>query len=404
MARPTVPRFLRLTPFGEGEDPDAAPGAFKGPCAARPWSLRRARQNLVGIYLFGLVFLIFPLVDLLTTGGLAERVAGVILVGVIAGMYLVTAWVSDASLWGRWSYLGSFLVVLVSSAFLWGWAFANYGVYVAIMMATLIPWRQARAAISLWGLVLGLVGLISQTWTPIYIAALGVGVALATGGGLESGRMSFRLNRAEQRVSVLAVAAERERIGRDLHDILGHSLTAIAIKSALAVKLVDQNPSAAKQQLAEIEEVSRQALADVRSTTSGFREIRLATEIASARSILQAAGIQARVPSAIEPMSDELSELYGYLVREGVTNVVRHSDATTCTIALGRGQLSVADDGKGFDQAGAGSGLSGLAERVRARGGRFEVAAQPGRGTVIRAVLEPSDDAEPDPAGQVLTR
>ena len=96
------------------------------------------------------------------------------------------------------------------------------------------------------------------------------------------------------RVNTLSVAAERERIGRDLHDILGHSLTAISIKAGLAARLVDLDPAAAKAQIAEIEQVSRQALADVRTTASGMREVRLATEIASARSVPAGRGRSSR--------------------------------------------------------------------------------------------------------------
>jgi two-component system sensor histidine kinase DesK len=318
---------------------------------------------------------------------------------VIAGMYLVTAWMSDTSLSARWSYTGSFVVLLATTGFVWGWSFTNYGVYVAVMMAMLIPWRQSRIAICVWGLILLAIAVGTRDWTPAYIALIGVGIGLATGLGMESGRVRSKLNRAEQRNSVLAVAAERERIGRDLHDILGHSLTAISIKSALAARLVDQDPTAAKLQLGEIEEVARQALADVRATASGFREVRVATEIASARSVLLAAGIEAHVPTAVGPLSNELSELFGFVVREGVTNVVRHSEATTCTITVDAHQVSVTDDGIGFERLGHGSGLGNLADRVAARGGRFVVDSVPGRGTTLRAVMETA--AGPVPAGPV---
>lgn len=387
MGRLSAIRFLNLAPFGEGEDPDAAPGSFKGPCPARPWSLGRAKQNFIWIYAFGLIFLVFAVGDLMDTADRATFVIGMTLLVAIAVLYLVTAWMADTPLFLRWSYIATFLFLIVSTSSVWGWSFTNYGVYVAIMISTLIPWRQSRIALGVWGVLLLGIALISQSWTPAYIALIGVGVGLATGVGMESGRMASRLSRAEQRVSVLAVAAERERIGRDLHDILGHSLTAISIKSALAAKLVDQDPVAAKVQLGEIEEVARQALADVRATASGFREIRVATEVASARSVLLAAGIEARVPSALPPLSDELSELFGFVVREGVTNVVRHSEATSCTVTVDTDRVSVADDGVGFDGPSRGSGLSNLAERVAAHGGRFEVDSAVGRGTVVRALV-----------------
>ena len=117
-----------------------------------------------------------------------------------------------------------FAALLGSTAIVWGWGFANNGVYLAIMLATLIPWRQSRVAIPVLGAILSIIAAISGELTPVYIAVIGVGVGLATAAGIESGRVSCRLAEAEQRVSVLALAAERERIGRDLHDILGHSL------------------------------------------------------------------------------------------------------------------------------------------------------------------------------------
>jgi two-component system sensor histidine kinase DesK len=385
MARLSTTPLFSSAPFAADEDPAAAPAASRNACGARPWTLRRGVQNLVYVYAFGLVFLIFAVADLTDRPG--QATLGAILLGLMAVMYLLSAWVADTSLAARWCYVVAFMLVVGSSSVVWGWQFANYGVYVAVMLAALIPWRQARIAIIAWAVVLVGISWLSHTWTPAYIALIGIGIGLAMGVGLESGRVSSRLRRAEQRVSVLAVAAERERIGRDLHDILGHSLTAISIKSGLAARLVDQDPAAARQQLDEIAEVARQALADVRSTASGFREVRVATELASARSVLLAAGIEAQVPSAVPALSDEVSELFGFVVREAVTNVVRHSDATSCTILVDADAVTVRDDGSGFAGPRAGSGLRNLAERVAAGGGRFEVESTPGAGTVVRVVL-----------------
>jgi two-component system, NarL family, sensor histidine kinase DesK len=213
-------------------------------------------------------------------------------------------------------------------------------------------------------------------------------MGLATAAGMEAGQVQGRLQLAEQRVNTLSVAAERERIGRDLHDILGHSLTAISIKAGLAARLVDIDPTAAKAQIAEIEQVSRQALADVRTTASGMREVRLATEIASARSVLLAAGIESRMPSALPTLPDQVSKLFGYVVREGVTNVVRHSGAGVCTVKLGPTWVEVRDDGRGVAvEADGGCGLTGLRERLEAVGGSLTLTTGESGGTVLRADL-----------------
>jgi two-component system sensor histidine kinase DesK len=280
----------------------------------------------------------------------------------------------------------------VSTALVWGWGFANYGVYVAIVIAALVPWRQSRFAIVGWGLFLVAVWLIGQDIGALFIAVLAVGIGLAMGGGIEGGRITYQLAQSQRRVSTLSVAAERERIGRDLHDILGHSLTAISIKSGLAARLMETDQAAAKAQIAEVESIARQALADVRATASGLTEIRLATELASARSVLLAAGVEAQVPSALPALTDEVSELFGYVVREAVTNVVRHAEAGLCRITVTATEVRVADDGVG--RAGArgnrGNGLHGLSDRVAAAGGTLDIDSRPGAGTVITARLATS--------------
>ncbi len=365
-----------MTDDVDGDGRNLAPSASGGPHAAPPWTWRRGWQNLLWVYLSGLVFLSFSIVDLVS--GEFDRlhtVIGSVQLLLVAAAYVATAWIADVRLAVRTAHVVGFAALMVSTAIVWGWGFANLGVYLAIMVATLIPWRLARAVIPVIGVLLASVTLITGDPTPAFLAVISLGVGLATAAGIESGRVSHRLALAEQRLSVLAVAAERERIGRDLHDILGHSLTAISIKTGLAARLIDQDAAAAKVQLEEIADISRQALADVRSTASGFRQIRVVTEVASAGSVLTAAGITPSLPSAIEPMPDRVSELFGYVVREAVTNVVRHSEATTCRITVDPYAVSVTDDGRGFPTGHRRSGLRGLEERVAAAGGRLEVAS-----------------------------
>jgi two-component system sensor histidine kinase DesK len=259
-------------------------------------------------------------------------------------------------------------------------------------MAALLPWRQARFAILGWGLFVVAVWLITGDTGAVVIAVLSVGIGLAMGGGIEGGRIAYQLERSRQRVELLSLAAERERIGRDLHDILGHSLTAISIKSGLAGRLVEVDPTAARAQIAEVEAIARQALADVRATASGLTEVRLATELASARSVLLAAGVEVQVPTALPPLDDATSELFGYVVREAVTNVVRHAEATLCTVAVTPTEVRIADDGTGRASRSTaartdGHGLRGLGERIAQAGGVLTVDSRPGAGTVITATL-----------------
>lgn len=394
MARPNYPGVFRLEPFEPWEDIDAAPGAYQGDGAAPPFTRQRARQNTMWIYAVGLIFLVFSFGAVfeppVTPIGMAARI---IALSGLAAAYLCTAWVCDLSLALRWCYLAFFVGLLISTSLFMGWGFIYYGIYVMVMLATLIPWRQARLGILVVGLLVIALAMLTREWAAVSIGLTGLFVGFASGGAMEAARLARKLDRSRQRVSVLAVAAERERIGRDLHDILGHSLTAISIKAGLAAKLVARDPTAAEAEIADIAEIARHALGDVRSTASGFREVRVATEVASARSVLLAAGIDAITPSAIEPLPPEVSELFGYVVREAVTNVVRHSDATACTIEVSRQALVVRDDGNGFAPSAerCGSGLRGLRRRVESAGGQLTVESRPAAGTVIRAELRAAD-------------
>jgi two-component system sensor histidine kinase DesK len=390
-------RFWRPVPFDEAEDAYAAPTRYTGNDPAPPWSLRRAWQNGVWIYLVGLPFLLLSVGSITKNDPSGPVLAlRIVLVLTIGAAYVAAAWVADAGLAARWAYVVGFVALLGASASTWQWDFVYYGVYVAIMVATLIPWREARIVVPVWGGVLVLVGLVSGLGAANLIALIATVTALAMGGGIEAGRISARLTRAEQRASALAVVAERERISRDLHDILGHSLTAISIKSELARRLVEADPVRAQEQMAEVVEIARQALGDVRATASAIREIRAATELASARSVLEAAGIEPHLPSAVPTLSNEVSQLFGFVIREAVTNVVRHSDARTCTITVTEERVSVTDDGVGLTSGTGGSGVVGLRRRVEAAGGRLEVDSARGAGTTVTATLTP--DADPRPS------
>lgn len=213
-------------------------------------------------------------------------------------------------------------------------------------------------------------------------------------------RLNLELRRTRDDLAVAAVAAERERIGRDLHDILGHSLTAITVKAGLARRLLGRDDVAAAAEIGDVERLAREALADVRATTSGFREVSLATELAVAGNVLRAAGIAAQLPAAVDDVDPSARVLFGYVVREAVTNVVRHAQARTCTITVGPRSVEIVDDGTGGVVT-PGNGLSGLAERVRAAGGTMTAGPRPGDGFAVLATVPVTTR---DPAVPVLHR
>ena len=189
-------------------------------------------------------------------------------------------------------------------------------------------------------------------------------------------RIAFERNavlyETREEMAQLAVAEERSRFARDLHDILGHSLTVIAIKAELAGALVHVDPERAQREVRDLERLAREALADVRGAVSGLREISLAPELVAARAALAAAGIDSDLPTAVDDVPGELRELFAWAVREGVTNVVRHSGSSRCTVRITDRTLEVLDIGTGSAEVLPGNGITGLRERARRLGARVE--------------------------------
>lgn len=225
--------------------------------------------------------------------------------------------------------------------------------------------------------------------------ALGVGgwiafVGLSVWLGERSSRAQQDAVDAREQRAELAVDLERARMARDLHDILGHSLTVVAVKAQLAGRLVDADPERAKAEIADVERLARDALADVRATVRSFRDLSLPAELAGARRAFEAAEVEADVPGAAEHVRSDLRELFAWVVREGVTNVVRHSGARHASVVLGADSVEIRDDGRGFDDAHrTGSGLLGLDERARQAEATMTIDSTPGRGTVLRVSATP---------------
>lgn len=192
---------------------------------------------------------------------------------------------------------------------------------------------------------------------------------------------------ARAEVARLASEAERTRIARDLHDLLGHSITVIAVKSGLARRLAESGSPRAVEEIAEVEVLSRHILNDVRAAVSGYREVTLAGELARARELLRAAGVVADLPTATDAVDAAHQELFGWAVREGITNVVRHARATRCTVSLSAACVEIRDDGTGTPAPG-GNGLTGLRERMAAAGGTVEAGPAAPGGWRLRVTLD----------------
>jgi two-component system, NarL family, sensor histidine kinase DesK len=224
------------------------------------------------------------------------------------------------------------------------------------------------------------------TVTPVAILVVAV-VSLGV-------RQVFRSNRelAEARVQLARLAAENERfrIARDLHDLLGHSLTTITVKAGLARQLGEADPARSQQEIAEVEELARRSLADVRAAVANYRDVTLAGELATGRELLRAAGISADLPRAVDAVDPSNQELFGWVVREGLTNVVRHAHARSCSVRLSSCSVEIVDDGVGANGGSApGNGLTGLRERVTAAGGVVDAGPVQPKGWRLRVSLAP---------------
>jgi two-component system sensor histidine kinase DesK len=166
-------------------------------------------------------------------------------------------------------------------------------------------------------------------------------------------------------------------------------LTAITVKAALARRLASSDQAGSVREIGEVEELSRQALADVRAAVSNYREVTLAGELARGRELLRAAGVVAELPTATNVIDPSHDQLLGWAVREGITNVARHAHATCCTVTLAPALVEIADDGVG-GAVSCGNGLAGLRERVAAAGGTVEAGPVSPRGWRLRVSLEPA--------------
>ncbi|MDV7198771.1 histidine kinase [Rhodococcus kroppenstedtii] len=275
------------------------------------------------------------------------------------------------------------LVLVVPAA---GDSVLTGSVYIAVFGIITLPGRAGVAVVAGVAAAVEILPRVVDGWTPDNSAAITVvAAAMAAWGVRTLVQRNAQLLEVRRRLADLAVVAERERLARDVHDILGHSLTVVTVKAELAGRLIELDPGRAAAEIADIEALTRQALADVRSTVGGFRHLRLDEEMLGARSALDAAAIELRRIGRVDDVPDHRRELFARVLREAVTNVVRHSGASTCTVDLGRDRISVEDDGvgpvgradntvPGVDHEPAGSGLSGLADLVRDAGGTLTIA------------------------------
>ena len=296
-----------------------------------------------------------------------------------------------------WAWLTVIVVLAVSILAVGGSNFVTALIIASAAVGRISPTPRAAVIGTACCVVAGLgVGLAEGI---NYAGALTIVLVSATGSFLafaanRRNELVFKLRETRAELARMAVAEERLRIARDLHDLLGHSLSLITLKAELAGRVIGADPDRAAKEIAELEAVARRSLGEVRAAVTSYRQPSLTAELAAARQMLTAAGMECRVqaPAPVE-LPPETDALLAWTVREGATNVVRHSGARTVTITITAGSdevtAEVADDGTGpawdagLDSGGGGSGehgsgLTGLTERARRVGA--EISAGEGRG------------------------
>ncbi|GAA4359390.1 sensor histidine kinase [Angustibacter luteus] len=276
-----------------------------------------------------------------------------------------------------WASLFAMAGLLVLAAPAAGSDIGGGTIYIAVLAVMALGGREALAVVAVVAIGSEVVPRLVPGWTADDFFAFQVIVAsLASWGITQVIARNADLLRAREEIGRLAVADERARMARDLHDILGHSLTVITVKAELAGRIAEQEGAElARAEIGDVERLAREALADVRATIGGVRGVTLAGELAGARTALEAAGITAQLPSSVDDVPPAWRELFAWTLREGVTNVVRHSQAERCVVRLTPRAIEVLDDGCGPvpDEHAGGHGLAGLRERAGQQGATMSV-------------------------------
>jgi len=336
----------------------------------------------------GLSYLLFVFLPLFFS---PQRPASAVIASVIAIVLFVPLYLSFRKVGQR----GRLALMLLTAAL--GYALIPFSpggntfiIYPMAFAAVCLPPRQAIATSVALVAVMGaeFFWVMSNLAMALaYVAVVAVIGTMVVAGIIIAHARELRnveLRLTQDEVRRLATLAERERIGRDLHDLLGHTLSVVALKSELAGKLLDRDPGAAREQIREVESVARSALAQVREAVAGIRATGLEAELAAARLALLSADVHMdnRITSVTLDGKTELA--FAMALREAVTNTIRHANASRVEVEVsadaGGTRMTIADDGRGGIEK-PGNGLNGMRERLQALGGSLSVDSPAGAGT-----------------------
>ena len=335
----------------------------------------------------------------------APAVAGYLILGLFVAAYLgivlQASGPSTSPFWTSWKFWALYGLLVASFVAELPFAQATGFLMCVYITAITVVRLGSRAAPIVVVLALGalLIPVTIASWHDSLsmafdnVAPLAIPVvAIVTYGVVRVQRGNQALADARAEVARLSAEAERSRIARDLHDLLGHSLTSITLKAGLARRLGETDPRRSATEIAAVEELSRQALVEVRAAVSSYRGVTLAGELVRGRELLRASGVAADFPTATDVVTAAHQELFAWAVREGLTNVSRHAHATACAVTLTASEIVIRDDGVG-GQSSCGNGLAGLRERAAAAGGVVEAGPLDPRGWQLRVALGPAASA-----------
>lgn len=355
------------------------------------------------IWVLWLPLMIPSLVTFLLTHPTLPRLIFVV-VGVFLffALYLWTAWLRVKQLVGvsistrrteewAWVTIAGLAVLSITITLVGGKEWLNLFFYTSGFIGGSLTIRRTILAALLFTLLVAALGwLIGLSWLELVQEVVFVPVIIfIMRSVIWSITTSWELRAAREEIARLAVMNERLRIARDLHDLLGHNLSLITLKSELAGRLLNIAPQRAAAEIHDIENVARTTLQEVREAVASYRQPTLASELHAAQEILTAAGISYRYEGdeqAVDNLPQAIEAVLSWTVREGVTNVIKHSHAHQCLISLRQDskhiRIEISDDGIGESRnsSNAGNGLRGLAERVTALGGHFDAGPRVGSG------------------------
>ncbi|MGH7912656.1 MAG: sensor histidine kinase [Candidatus Dormibacteraceae bacterium] len=368
---------------------------YNGPGAGLLWST------------IWLAYLVIPMVGIWTSElalGTRLLMSGMI-VGFAACYVGFWAFVILSSHWRHRGYAAAVvLAVGVIAAVVggqYGLGYALCYAAAAVGVAFVPRFRVAFAAVIGTAVLAVLIGVLTRM--PSWELVLEGMIVLSGGGGalgyIALDMQNDRLRQAHEEIARLAVAEERLRFSRDLHDLLGHSLSVIVLKAELAHRMAARSPERTVKEVADIEEVAREALREVRDAVAGYRQPNLSAELESAAQTLRGAGLQVQVAGGAGALPGALDGALAWTVREATTNVIRHARARRVRFEIARDaarvRLKVANDGTAATEgAGPGNGLRGLKERLHALGGELRYGPGPVDGFTLTAILPLSPSGE----------